>query len=215
VDNPADRGSGKPSDIIRRMLEQRVQQQFFESADLLYQAAETLARPIADAAQAVVSCLTGGGKLLICGSGPAAADAMHVAAQLCGRFERERPGLPAIALTADVAVLSTIALDDLGQVYAKQVFALGAPGDVLVVLGSHAGSSTLPAAVEAAHAKDMSVIALTPQGGAGLAALLSDTDVHINVPHERAVRVQEVHLLALHCIADAVDLQLLGEQDTE
>lgn len=196
------------------MLEQRIQQQFFDSADLLYQAAELLSRPIADAAQAVVSCLTSGGKLMLCGTGPAAADAQHVAAQFVGRFERDRPGLAAIALSADPAVVLHIADEgDYAQVFAKQVRALGNPGDILVALAAGGSAAALVQAVEAAHEKDMTVIALTGQGGGALGPRLADTDVHISVAHDRATRVQEVHTLVLHCLCDAVDLQLLGEQD--
>lgn len=195
------------------MLEQRIQQQFFESADLKYQAAEALSRPIADAAQVVVGCLTNGGKLLLTGTGAAAADAQHAAAQFIGRFERERPGLPALALSANAAVLTGLGDDDASQVFAKQVQALGAPGDVLLLLAAQGQGAALVAAIDAAHAKDMTVVAFTGQGGGAVAAQLAETDVHIGVPHERAVRVQEVHQLALHCLCDAVDLQLLGEQD--
>jgi D-sedoheptulose 7-phosphate isomerase len=196
------------------MLEQRIQQQFFDSADLKYQAAEALTRPIADAVQAVLGCITAGGKLLLCGTGASAAQAQHVAAQFIGRFERERPGLAALALTADSAVLTSVADEgDYAQIFAKQVRALGNPGDLLLVLSHQGGSPTLLAAVDAAHEQDMTVIAFTGNGGGLLGARLAETDVHICVPHERAVRIQEVHSLALHCICDAVDLQLLGEQD--
>ncbi len=196
------------------MLEQRIQQQFFDSADLKYQAAESLKRPVADAVQAIVGCITGGGKLLVCGTGVSAADAQHFAAQFVGRFERERPGLAALALTADTAVLTAVADEgDYGQVFAKQVRALGLPGDVLLALSHQGGSAAVLAAVDAAHEKEMTVIALTGNGGGLLGARLLETDVHVCVPHERPVRIQEVHNLVLHCIGDAVDFQLLGEQD--
>jgi len=196
------------------MLEQRIQQQFFDSADLKYQAAETLTRPIAAAVQAVMGCITAGGKVLACGNGGSASDAQHFAAEFVGRFERERPGLAAIALTTDSSILTAVGNDyDFAQVFAKQVQALGTPGDVLLALSTSGNSANVLAAVEAAHAKDMTVIALTGRGGGKLAALLSDTDVHICVPHERTARIQEVHILAIHCLCDAVDLQLLGEQD--
>ena len=196
------------------MLEQRIQQQFFDSADLKYQAAEALARPIADAVHAVVGCITAGGKLLLCGTGAAAAGAQQFAAQFIGRFERDRPGLAALALSADSAVLTGVADEgDYAQIFAKQVRALGNPGDLLIALSHQGSSPAVLAAVDAAHEKDMTVIALTGNGGGPLGARLVETDVHICVPHERAVRIQEVHGLALHCICDAVDLQLLGEQD--
>ena len=196
------------------MLEQRIQQQFFDSADLKYQAAETLTRPIADAVAAITGCITGGGKLLVCGSGAAAADARHFTTLLVGRFERERPGLAAIALSADGALLGSAGdASDAAQVFAQQVRALGAPGDLLVSIGANDDAPTLVAAVKAAHDKEMAVVALTGRDGGRIKPLLAETDVHIAVPHERAARIHEVHLLALHCICDAVDLQLLGEQD--
>ena len=196
------------------MLEQRIQQQFFDSADLKYQAAETLTRPIADAVNAVVGAITAGGKVLAMGSGAAAADAQRFAAQFVGRFERERPGLAALALGADGAVMSAVADEaDFSQVHAQQVRALGAPGDVLVVLAGIGEAASALRAVEAAHAKEMTVIALTGRTGGALRELLAETDVHIAVPHDRMVRVQEVHALVLHCLCDAVDLQLMGEQD--
>jgi D-sedoheptulose 7-phosphate isomerase len=196
------------------MLEQRIQQQFFDSADLKYQAAETLTRPIAAAVQAVMGCITAGGKVLACGNGGSASDAQHFAAEFIGRFERERPGLAAIALTTDSSILTAVGNDyDFSQVFSKQVQALGSPGDVLLAISTSGNSANVLAAVEAAHAKDMTVIALTGRGGGKMGALLTDTDVHICVPHERTARIQEVHILAIHCICDAVDLQLLGEQD--
>jgi D-sedoheptulose 7-phosphate isomerase len=197
------------------MLEQRIQQQFFDSADLKYQAAETLTRPIAAAVNAVMGCITAGGKVLACGNGGSASDAQHFAAEFIGRFERERPGLAAIALTTDSSILTAVGNDyDFSQVFAKQVQALGSPGDVLMAISTSGNSANVIAAVEAAHAKEMTVIALTGRGGGKMGAMLTDTDVHICVPHERTARIQEVHILAIHCICDAVDLQLLGEQDT-
>ena len=196
------------------MLEQRIQRQFFDSADLKYQAAEALSRPIADAAQALLGSLTGGGKVLVCGNGGSAADAQHFAAEFVGRFERERPGLAAIALTTDSSILTAIANDyAYEQVYAKQVQALGQPGDVLIAISTSGNTPKVLAAVRAAHERELTVIALTGRGGGALATALADTDVHICVPHERTARIQEVHLLTLHCLCDAVDHQLLGEQD--
>ncbi len=196
------------------MLEQRIQQQFFDSADLKYAAAEILAKPIGDAVGAVVGCITAGGKVLACGNGGSASDAQHFAAEFVGRFERERPGLAAIALTTDTSILTAIGNDyDFNSIYSKQVQALGTPGDVLIAISTSGNSANVLAAVAAAHAKEMSVIALTGRGGGKLAPMLTETDVHICVPHERTARIQEVHILALHCICDAVDLQLLGEQE--
>ncbi len=196
------------------MLEQRIQQQFFDSADLKYAAAEVLAKPIADAVAALIGCITSGGKVLACGNGGSAADAQHFAAEFVGRFERERPGLPAIALTTDSSILTAIGNDyDFNAIFSKQVQALGAPGDVLLAITTSGNSSNVIAAIEAARAKEMIVIALTGHKGGKVRELLTETDVLICVPHERTARIQEVHLLALHCLCDAVDLQLLGEQE--
>ena len=196
------------------MLEQRIQQQFFDSADLKYAAAEVLSKPIADAVSALVGCITGGGKVLACGNGGSAADAQHFAAEFVGRFERERPGLAAIALTTDSSILTAIGNDyDFDSIFAKQVQALGAPGDVLLAITTSGNSRNVTAAIEAARAKEMIVIALTGHKGGKARELLTETDVLICVPHERTARIQEVHLLVLHCLCDAVDLQLLGEQE--
>lgn len=196
------------------MLEQRIQQQFFESADLKYQSAEVLARPIAEAVNALVGCITAGGKVLACGNGGSASDAQHFAAEFIGRFERERPGLAAIALTTDSSILTAIGNDyAFEQVFAKQVQALGQPGDVLLAISTSGNSRNVLAAIDAARAKDMTIIALTGRGGGLMRERLQETDVHICVPHDRTARIQEVHILAIHCLCDAVDLQLLGEQD--
>ena len=196
------------------MLEQRIQQQFFDSADLKYAAAEILAKPISDAVSAIVGCITGGGKVLACGNGGSASDAQHFAAEFVGRFERERPGLAALALTTDTSILTAIGNDyDFNAIFSKQVQALGNPGDVLLAITTSGNSANVLAAVDAAHAKEMTVIAMTGRGGGKMREQLTETDVHICVPHERTARIQEVHLLTLHCICDAVDLQLLGEQD--
>ncbi len=196
------------------MLEQRIQQQFFDSADLKYAAAEILAKPIADAVNAVVGCITAGGKVLACGNGGSASDAQHFAAEFVGRFERERPGLAAIALTTDTSILTAVGNDyDFNSIFSKQVQALGSPGDVLLAITTSGNSANVLAAVDAAKAKDMTVIALTGRGGGKMRDRLGETDVHICVPHERTARIQEVHILVLHCLCDAVDLQLLGEQE--
>ena len=197
------------------MLEQRIQQQFFDSADLKYAAAEVLSKPIAEAVSTLVGCITGGGKVLACGNGGSAADAQHFAAEFIGRFERERPGLAALALTTDTSVLTAVANDySYEAIFSKQVQALGAPGDVLLAISTSGNSGNVLQAVAAARAKDMTVIALTGNGGGKMRDQLTDTDVHVCVPHSRTARIQEVHLLVLHCLCDAVDLQLLGEQES-
>lgn len=197
------------------MLEQRIHQHFIESADLKYQAAEPLSKPIAAAVQAILACVTSGGKVLACGNGGSASDAQHFAAEFIGRFERERPELAAIALTTDSSILTALANDyDFTVIFARQVRALGQPGDVLLAITTSGNSANVLAAVEAAHMREMTVIALTGRNGGRMAQMLRETDVHICVPHERTARIQEVHILALHCICDAVDNQLLGEQES-
>jgi D-sedoheptulose 7-phosphate isomerase len=200
--------------IIPAMLEQRIEQQFIDSADLKYQAAQVLSKPIAAAVQALLACVTSGGKVLACGNGGSAADAQHFAAEFVGRFERERPELGAIALTTDSSILTAIANDyDFNQIYVKQVRALGQPGDVLLAISTSGNSANVLAAIDAAHEREMTIVALTGKGGGKIGMALRDTDVHICVPHDRTARIQEVHLLVLHCLCDGVDTQLLGEQE--
>lgn len=194
------------------MIEQRIQQQFIDSADLKYQAAQTLARPIADAVQALLVCVTSGGKILVCGSGVSATDAQQFAACCVAGFERERPELAAVALCTDGALL-TIGGGDATQQFARQVRALGQTGDLLVVLSTSGNDPSVLGAVQAAHERDMSVVALTGRLGGGLANLLRETDVCISVPHDRAARVREVHTLVLNCLSDGMDAQLFGEQE--
>lgn len=200
--------------IIAAMLEQRIQQHFIDSADLKYQAAPLLSKPIADAVQALLTCVTGGGKVLSCGNGGSAADAQHFSAEFVGRFERERPELAAIALTTDTSALTAIANDyGFNHIFSRQVRALGQPGDVLLAISTSGNSANVLAAIEAAHEREMVVIGLSGRGGGKMVQALRDTDVHICVPHERTARVQEVHILALHCLCDAVDTLLLGDQE--
>jgi D-sedoheptulose 7-phosphate isomerase len=197
------------------MLEQRIQQHFIDSADLKYHSAPLLSKPIADAVQAMLACVTSGGKVLACGNGGSAADAQHFAAEFVGRYERERPGLAAIALTTDSSILTAIGNDyDYSAVFSRQVRALGQAGDVLLAISTSGNSANVLAAIEAAHERDMVVIGLSGRGGGKMLRALRDTDVHICVPHERTARVQEVHLLTLHCLCDAVDTLLLGDLES-
>ena len=196
------------------MLEQRIEQHFIDSADLKYQAAQVLSKPIAAAVSAVLASVTSGGKVLACGNGGSAADAQHFAAEFVGRFERERPELGAIALTTDSSILTAIANDyDFNQIFVKQVRALGQPGDVMLAISTSGNSANILAAIEAAHEREMTIVAMTGKGGGKIGMALRDTDVHICVPHDRTARIQEVHLLVLHCLCDGVDTQLLGEQE--
>ena len=196
------------------MLEQRIQQQFIDSADLKYQVGPLLSKPISSAVQAILACVTSGGKVLACGNGGSAALTQQFVSVFVGRFERERPGLGALVLAADSVLLTGVATQyDFAAGFARQVRALGQAGDVLLVVSVGGSSGNVIAAVEAAHERDMTVVALTGRGGGRLARLLRETDIHIGVPHDRASRILEVHQLALHCIADGVDNQLLGEQE--
>ena len=198
------------------MLEQRIEQQFIDSADLKYQSAQTLSKPIAAAVGALLMCVTGGGKVMACGNGGSAADAQHFAAEFVGRFERERPELGAIALSTDSSIITAIANDyNFDQIFSKQVRALGQPGDVLLAISTSGNSRNVLAAIEAAHERDLIVVALTGKGGGKIGQVLRETDVHICVPHDRTARIQEVHLLVLHCLCDGVDSQLLGEQENQ
>ena len=167
---------------------------------------------------AIADCITAsfrnGGKLLIAGNGGSAADAQHIAGEFLSRLRFDRNPLPAIALTTDTSVLTAVG-NDYGYevIFAKQVEALGAPGDILLAMSTSGNSANVLAAIAAAHAKEMTVIALTGNTGGKMRDKLTETDVHICVPHERTPRIQEIHLLVLHCLCDAVDLQLLGEQE--
>jgi D-sedoheptulose 7-phosphate isomerase len=201
--------------IIAPMLEQRIQQHFIDSADLKYQAAPLLSKHIADAVQALLACVTSGGKILACGNGGSAADAQHFAAELVGRFERERPELAAIALTTDTSILTAVANDyGFNAIFSRQVRALGQAGDVLLAISTSGNSANVLTAIEAAHEREMVVIGLSGRNGGKMTQALRDTDVHICVPHDRTARIQEVHLLTLHCLCDAVDTLLLGDLET-
>jgi D-sedoheptulose 7-phosphate isomerase len=191
----------------------RILQHFADSARLKQDAAATLAPVIASAAGVLTECLLADGTILACGNGGSAADAQHFAAEMVGRFERERPELPAIALSTDTSILTAIANDyAFEQVFAKQVRALGAKGDVLLAISTSGNSANVVAAIEAAHEREMRVVALTGRGGGRIGALLGAGDVHLCVPHDRTARIQEVHLLAIHCLCDAVDNTLLGDE---
>lgn len=192
------------------MLDLRIQQHFIDSADLHYQVADALAKPVEAAVQAVLASVTGGGKVLVGGLGHSAALAHYLANLLVGGFERERPGLAAMALSAD-ATTATRWTD--GQAFSRQVLALGQTGDVLVLISLDGSEPDLTLAVQAAHDREMSVLALTGQHGGGLAKQLRETDVHVCVPHERPARIREVQQLVLHCLCDGIDTQLLGEQE--
>ena len=190
----------------------RIRAQFADSAKLKQDAAGALAPLIVRAAEIVTECLLADGKILACGNGGSAADAQHFAAEMVGRFERERPELPAISLVTDTSILTAVANDyAFDQIFAKQVRALGAKGDTLLAISTSGNSANVLAAIEAARDREMRIVALTGKNGGRIGAMLAEPDIHICVPHERTARIQEVHLLIIHCLCDAVDNALLGE----
>jgi phosphoheptose isomerase len=184
----------------------RVRAAFAQAAALNAACADALAAPIAQAAARIRACCAAGGKVLACGNGGSASDALHFAAELVGRFERERPGLPALALAADSAVLTALGNDyGYDQVYARQVHALGRPGDLLLAISTSGSSRNVLAAVGAAHAAKLGIIALTGRDGGALARALRAQDLELRVAHPHTARVQEVHILILHCICMLLD----------
>jgi D-sedoheptulose 7-phosphate isomerase len=194
-------------------LRRRIADHFTDSAQTKLTAAQTLADPIARAVELMVERLLANGKILACGNGGSAADSQHFAAELLNRFERERPPLAAMALTTDTSTITSIANDyDYEQVFSKQVLALGQPGDALLAISTSGNSPNVLAAVRAAHDRDMRVVALTGRGGGEIGRALRPLDVHLCVPHERTARIQEVHLLVLHCLCDGIDTLLLGSE---
>jgi len=192
-------------------LAERVAAHFADSAQLKLAAAQALAGPIARAAQAMSASLRAGGKVLACGNGGSAADAQHFAAELVNRFERERPPLAALSLAADSSNLTSIANDyAYEQVFEKQLRALGRKGDVLLAISTSGNSPSVVRAAAAARELGLVTVALTGRGGGKVGAALGAGDVHVCVPHERTMRIQEVHLLVLHCLCDGIDFQLFG-----
>jgi D-sedoheptulose 7-phosphate isomerase len=194
-------------------IEARIRQHFADSVQTKQKSVDALAAPIGRAVDAMAQCLLANGKILACGNGGSAADSQHFAAELLNRFERERPGLAAMALTTDTSTLTSIANDyDYDLVFSKQVLALGQPGDVLLAISTSGNSRNVIAAIRAAHERDMRVVALTGRDGGEIGTLLGPQDVHVCVPHKVTARIQEVHLLALHCLCDGIDTLLLGPE---
>ena len=193
-------------------LQQRIQTQFSDSAATKQAALAAMAAPIEAAVRLMAGSLAAGGKVMACGNGGSAADSQHFAAELLNRFEKERPPLAAIALTTDTSTLTSIANDyAYDQVFAKQVAALGRPGDVLLAISTSGNSPNVIAAMRVAHERGVHIVALTGKGGGKMAAMLGAQDIHLCVPADRTARIQEVHLLTIHCLCDGIDALILGE----
>lgn len=193
---------------------QRVKQNFEDSIQVKLDAVDRLAPPVAGAAAAIAGALLSGNKIMACGNGGSAADAQHFSAEMLNRFEMERPGLPAIALTTDSSTLTAIANDyQYAEVYSKQIRALGQEGDVLLAISTSGESHNIIHAVEAAHERGMIVIALTGREGGRIAPLIRAGDFEIRAPARSTARIQEVHIMVIHSLCDLVDRQLLGQED--
>jgi D-sedoheptulose 7-phosphate isomerase len=186
---------------------------FEEGIELRRRMAETLPRHIVRAGEAMAQAVRSGHKVLSCGNGGSAADSQHFAAEMVGRFERERPGMPAVSLTVDTSALTAIANDyDYDRVFSKQVEALGQAGDVLLGISTSGNSRNVVEAMKAAQARGMTVVALTGKDGGAMGRMLRPQDIHINVEHPRTMRVQEVHLLCIHSLCEVIDNVVHGER---
>ena len=193
------------------MNKQRIIGHFNESAELKIQAAAELAHPISEAIELMFTALSNGNRILACGNGGSAAYAQHFSAGLVGRFERERLPLPALSLSTDPSILTAIGNDySFAEIFSKQVQAFGQAGDVLLAISTSGNSANVVMAIETAQERDMRIVALTGKGGGAIASLLSDADVHVCVPDDRMTRIQEVHLLIIHCLCDGIDVALFG-----
>jgi len=192
-------------------LHDRINQHFLASIQAKQDTASSLVEQIELGSQKMVQCLVNDKKILVCGNGGSAADAQHFSSEMLNRYERERPALPAIALTTDTSTLTSVANDyNFDQVFAKQIRALGQPGDILLVYTTSGNSDNIMTAVQTAHDKDLVVIALTGKTGGELADILTESDLEIRIPSDSTARIQEVHLLLTHCFCDLIDLQLFG-----
>ncbi len=193
------------------MNRQLILDHFNDSAELKIQAGAVLAQPISAAVDLMFGALSNGNRILACGNGGSAADCQHFAAELVGRFERERLPLPVMSLAADSSILTAVGNDyGFTDIFAKQVQAFGQAGDVLLAISTSGNSPNVMAAIDSALERDMRVVALTGKGGGQIGHMLTDADVHICVPHERTARIQEVHLLIVHCLCDGIDVALFG-----
>ncbi|OOZ41858.1 phosphoheptose isomerase [Solemya pervernicosa gill symbiont] len=192
----------------------QIEQHFSESIEAKQRTMEMIAPNIAHAAGVITQALLSGHKILCCGNGGSAADAQHFASEMLNRFERERPGLPALSLSTDSSTLTSIGNDyDYNEIFAKPLRALGQAGDILLAISTSGHSANVLAAIEAAHNREMIVIALTGHDGGTLPALLAEEDVELRVVAQRTARIQEVHILIIHCLCDLIDRQLLGNEE--
>jgi D-sedoheptulose 7-phosphate isomerase len=198
------------------MNTQRILAHFHESAELKIQSAAALSQPIAAAIELMFGALSNGNKIMACGNGGSAADCQHFAAELVGRFERERFPLPAMALTTDTSIMTAVGNDySYKEIFSKQVQAFGQAGDILLAISTSGNSANVLAAVEAALEREMRIVLLTGKDGGEIARVLTDADVNICVPHTRTARIQEVHLVTIHCICDGIDVALFGGDANE
>lgn len=192
----------------------RVKQNFEESIQVKQQSLQPLAALTARAAALIALALDNGAKILSCGNGGSAGDAQHFSSEMLNRFETERPGLPAVALTTDSSTLTSIANDyDYGQIFSKQILALGNPGDILLAISTSGNSDNVCKAVEAAHSRNLQVVALSGGDGGTMARLLQETDIEIRVPAHSTARTQEVHLLLIHCLCDLIDQHIASKEN--
>jgi len=192
-------------------LADRIGQHFQDSIAVKQQSLEALIEPIHRAGESMVNSLLNNGKILSCGNGGSAGDAQHFSAELLNRFEKERPGLPAIALTTDSSTITAIANDySYEEIFSKQVSALGQPGDVLLAISTSGNSANVAAAMKAAQEREMLTVMLSGNDGGMMAGLLGDQDIEIRIPSRRTARIQEVHLVVIHCLCDFIDTQLFG-----
>lgn len=196
-------------------LIERIKHNFSESIQTKINTADAILPSIGFASQKVVQCLLDGQKILSCGNGGSACDALHFSGEMLNRFKHERPSLPAIALTADISTITSIANDsNYNEIFAKQIRALGQPGDILLAISTSGNSGNILNAIKAAHDRQMIVVALTGYDGGKIPAILQDDDIEIRVPAYETARIQETHLLIIHCICDVIDFQLFGHGES-
>ena len=193
-----------------------IKKQFSDSIQTKIDAADTLPETIAQAATAMIECLLAENKILSCGNGGSACDALHFSSEMLNRYKEERPSLPAVALTADTATITAIGNDyDYQDVFAKQVSGLGRKGDILLAITTSGNSANIVKAIQEAHNREMITIALTGKNGGEVATILEPNDIEIRVPATVTARIQETHLLIIHCLCEMIDNKLFGHGETQ